>query len=133
MKSPKLCFRNAPAIGSEMACCEFFATANLGKISIQSVRTKEGIERFIAMLSSLVTDYSKLYSVFLIMEKAELNFGITEEDEEKKHWSEAVLSSHPKVLEKMIERRQFDLARDYSDALGLATDEIAMKEVSCAP
>ena len=86
----------------------------------------------------LVTDYAKLYTIFTILEKADIDPTIcfTQRDEGDDESGSGVpdrpdswlVSNHPIVLQALLDQRRFDAAREYADALGLASDTITEKE-----
>lgn len=86
-----------------------------------------------------MTDYTKLNKIFKILEKAEIdpsicfaqgNRGDGRNDDGLPNSPESwLVSNHPVVLQTLLDQCQFEAAREYADALGLASDTITERQV----
>jgi spatacsin len=106
------------------------------------------LSRFLCVMSEgmfgesfncIVTDYAKLYTIFTILEKADIDptICLTQKHEGDGEGGSGVphspdswlVRNHPIVLQALLDQHRFDAAREYADALGLASDAITEKEV----
>ena len=85
-----------------------------------------------------MTDYGKLYNIFKILEKAKVDPAICfayktegEEKDESVQLESWLVSNHSVIIETLLDKGQFDDAREYAGALGLALDSITERQVGC--